>query len=245
MFASVPGWNCCCALRKLPFEVFYIFLNNLFFRSDSYGIPPIRSPIKLKSILLESRTSTLLPFYLIPLRIFYSTISWSIQPKIPLLNTSPTGSFFLVNTTSRYASALVGVGGAKSKEVPQQHPWTPLCSPLCDQKKNYFQISACRTYSYIFRLWQLFAQAESKQKPRIGLIPSCKSKILSECFPRMSDLAQEHCLLHIQSKTTSLKYRRRLCHHLREKGFEDCKTILSRCPDWQSRSIGLDFLHID
>lgn len=182
-------------------------------------------PIKLKSVLLESRTSTLLPFYLIPLRIFYSTISWSIQPRIPLFNTSPTGSSLLVSTASRYASALVGAGGAKGKEVPQQHPWPPMCSPLCDQKKTKQQ---CRTYSDIFKLWQLFAQAESKQKPHIGLIPSCKSKILSECFPRMSDLAQEHCLLHFHSKTTSLKYRR-LCHHLREKGFEDCKTILSRC----------------
>lgn len=100
------------------------------------GFHLLGPPIKLKSVLLESRTSTLLPFYLIPLRIFYSTISWSVQPRIPLFNTSPTDSSLLVSTASRYASALVGAGGAKGKEVPQQHPWPPLCSPLCDQKKK-------------------------------------------------------------------------------------------------------------
>lgn len=132
----------------------------------------------------------------------------------------------------------------RTKRCPRSIPCA-LSAPHPVNQSVDCQIPACRMYSYIFRLWKLFAPAKTKQKQHIGLVPSCKPTVLSECFPRMSDLAQEHCLLHIHSKATSLKHRRRVCHHFGEKGFEDCKTVLSRCHGWHPRNTSLDFLHTD
>jgi len=65
-------------------------------------------PESLKSALLRSRVESLLYTLINALRIFNSTISWSLQPRLPLGFTLPTSPSSLIRRRTSVAHLLMG-----------------------------------------------------------------------------------------------------------------------------------------
>ena len=78
----------------------------------------LNSPLySLKFALLKFRVATLLSFFLIALKIFNSTISWSLwQIQTPTITSTTSPSLF-TNSKSRRASYLVGSLSTCDKEL--------------------------------------------------------------------------------------------------------------------------------
>lgn len=86
-------------------------------------LPPTSSLNNLRSSLLYSATS-----FLTHLWISSSTVSWSLQPTLPLIATYPTSSSFLVNSISN--SSCPSYTWAK-KLSSSTNPLTACVPPCC------------------------------------------------------------------------------------------------------------------
>ena len=104
LFFWVLGWTFLCLddtiLKKLP-----PFLGTFALQSCLPWDLTTSFLNQLKLTLLRSRDCTLPLSFLIALRILNSTISWSLQPRLPLITTSSTNPSLLVNSSrSSYES---------------------------------------------------------------------------------------------------------------------------------------------
>jgi len=89
------------------------------FRDLSHGTLPSRSLVRPKSVLLKSRAVSLLCVLLAALRILNSTISWSLQPRLPL--SFPTSPSLLARTRPSIAPLLVGSSVAWRRKSSSTH----------------------------------------------------------------------------------------------------------------------------
>lgn len=96
-------------------------------RSPTPWIPWGRSLKKPKLALLKSRVTVLLILLLPPFRILISTISWSLQSRLPPDFTSPISPSLFVSTRSSSTLLLIGSLTTCVKKLPSMH-----CKNLLD-----------------------------------------------------------------------------------------------------------------
>ena len=99
----------------------------LLSRALTRGIPPSRSLKRPKLTLLKSKIMILLTALLLLCRILNSTISWSLQPRLPLTFTSSTSPSLFISTRSSITSLLVGSSTTCVKKLSSM-----LCRNLLD-----------------------------------------------------------------------------------------------------------------
>jgi len=116
---------------RLSLSVSQLFWILLLSRTIHHGILPSKNPKRLKSVLLKSGGVPLLFALLSRIRSLNSTISWSLQPRLPPAFTSMTSSslFGLSPTECRsFLASQLRESGSCSQCTPEV---SVACAMLC------------------------------------------------------------------------------------------------------------------
>ena len=123
------------AWRRCSLDINHLSWTPLPSKVLSHRTPPKRPLMRPKSALLKSRVVSLLFTLLSALRILNSTISWPLQPRLPLIFTYATSRSLWVSMRSRRAPVLIGFSVTLRRKLSMVHSrnlldsYAQLCCP--------------------------------------------------------------------------------------------------------------------
>lgn len=127
--------SCSWAWRSRSLNISQLYWAPLFSRAFFHGILSSMFLRRLKSVLLKTTVLSLLWTLLAALRILNCTVSWSLQPRLPLNFTFPISPYLLMRMLSSTVPLLVGSFVNLRKNYHQRIPgtswiaYTLLCCP--------------------------------------------------------------------------------------------------------------------